>query len=55
MKEYNIEDIKTISRDYAEQETTISFGRTDTTAHMWVADSTRLRKVRNLSAKAPDC
>lgn len=54
MKEYKIEDIKTISRDYAEQETTISFGRTDTTAHMWVADSTMLTKVRNLIAKAPD-
>lgn len=53
MKEYKIEDIKTISRDAAEQETTISFGRTDTTARMWVADNTMLTKVRNLIAKAP--
>lgn len=54
MKEYKIEDIKTISRDITEQETTISFGRTDTTARMWVADNTMLTKVRNLIAKAPD-
>ena len=54
MKEYKIEDIKVISRDAAEQETTISFGRTDTTARMWVADNTMLTKVRNLIAKAPD-
>ena len=53
MKEYKIEDIKVISRDAAEQETTISFGRTDTTARMWVADNTMLTKVRNLIAKAP--
>lgn len=53
MKEYKIEDIRTISRDYAEQETTISFGRTDVTARMWVADNTMLTKVRNLIAKAP--
>ena len=54
MKEYKIEDIKTIARDVAEQETTISFGRNDTTVRMWVADSTMLTKVRHLIAKAPD-
>lgn len=53
MKEYKIEDIKVIARDITEQETTISFGRNDTTARMWVADNTMLTKVRNLIAKAP--
>lgn len=53
MKEYRIEDIKTIVRDAVEQETIISFSRNDTIARMWVADNTMLTKVRNLITKAP--